>query len=799
MEQARTRASIVYAGVDDADLLRIQHTRFSAARLSYADARVLDATRNPLQPPDWSACVNSYTLADELRRAVCAASFFGDIADVRDPLTSLFSKALNSRCQARKYGTVAEKALLETERESERVQAVLAKWRAQAQETPPRHRHQAKDEKLVADSRARRTRRRHFRAMVLCSLLGNYPHCRTRMACPRARKALYARLGGANAEHSVADLAWFQQLLHQAPRLVVWCVRDFIVHTLRGDLALREQVSSLMHLAHFEELTQQAMTTARAYLETRITRAWHPASAVPRPPHLCRCHRAKDAECEYAGAAWLTRDMSALMQPYHDRMLAVQYRKPHVDVATWLVGAEVRKAAPLVPLYSLSERPMLHDAFMARIARADHVMGPRELAIEWEQMQRREAVAAEDVVANAYAYLSPAQFGALRMCVDAVPSIDEVVRSGFVHLGCTQDAVDFVLRLLEHHRAASMPKQARARLLLHLHARSPHTYNLLQMTAELVRERGPHGAHGRVVGRLCAETHEAQMRAADAKMLDVRQHLQRALLAAVEKVRDAHPGCADDAVAAQAEIHAELEAIRERHRVRAAGQPLVESTSVRLYYCAVCNQVYSNVHTPGGKYFRFGMRDATRAYTGPGDPHASTYCRNALVNHAGACATQLLSSVSLLGVVYAFRKCVYQLCVGCADIFTPEADVMRAGFADAGLLCCACTRKQEAQRAAVDPTLAFVAQYEQRCAVCPLLTTNGTAHLLPHLLVLCRRHAKPFVLNRVAERYWATQADLRAHLIAQHVAYKARRRMLAQPGDMRRMKANKQRARGRKA
>jgi len=797
---------------------------------SYDAARLIDALRHAhtplLQLADWESCVNSYTLPDVLRRAVCNASFFGDIAHKKDPLEVLMSKALNSRCQARKYGTVAEKCLLATPLQTQRYAAILARWKAQRESDQPSNKHEARHEKYVDDYRAMTVRRRQFRQLVLCSLLGNYPHCRTRVHGHQARRALYRLMGpeSSNQSHH-ADLGWFQSLLHGCAGLVVWCVRDFMVHTLLGDIALSEQVGDMIHFAQFAELTQQAMGTARRYIDDNIARTWSPlgASVAFRPPLLCTCLTSRTVVCIYA-RAW-TNDMSLLLQPYHERMLANQYYKPRIDAVAWLVSCEVRKASPLVPRqFFRDETP---EQVRARVAATTVVPSDDEegegdededeegesavsaralltrMATQQQQQQatskKKPAVVARDTITNAHVYLSPVQFRCLRQLVDASNTLDDVVahlRStpgfGFTHETCV-----FITQLLEHHRVSSVAKQTRMRLLVQLQRGDPHAYNLLQVACELLKERGPDGSGGRLVGHLSAETTEAQIAAASNKLLAMRQHLHRCMMSAVNKLRD-DPGCHDlDVSASVAEIQADLDAIEASHRALGAGA--VEASSVQLYFCTVCNTVYSNVRTSdrSRKFYRYGMQNALRRYTGPPSPADSTYCRKGLVNHNGACGQEPLSSVNLLGKSYAFGRRVYQLCVGCGDIMTPDAT---SGYHLHGRLCSACTCAQDKERAAFDPTKAFVAALDRRCVCCGrMTTTDQSTYLFPYGVVVCRHHYGRFLTNFMASRHWATRDDVCAAIVKVHVDNKERKRRRAQPADNRRMKANKQRSRCRKA
>lgn len=731
----------------DACSLRLQESD------PYAYVRWMDA--HQIHDGDWAACVNSCTLPDTLRRAVVqGVSFFDDIARVHDPLANLLSKALNSRCHARKYGTVAEKHLF---------------GKRHIDQVGPR--------------------RTSFRLLVLCSLLGNYPHCgRARMWNVEARRELYRRLTDRNQR-------WFQSLLHGAAHLVVWCVRDFLVHCLRTTPALCDQVREAMRFDVFAELTQSAMAHVRRYFDAYLARPWsHLAQSWTRclTNDVCRCVLIKNGVCQYTSPWW--HDAREMLRPLHEQMLEeAQYYKPRTDVVAWLVSSDVRKYAPMVALYD-AVHTAADSEELVRVATqfTSRNITPRQLlkAVAKQQKQQHKKRRNDDL----YRAVTPEHFRLLQRVLDAGVGLDEWVREYGPLFSATPDATRVELQaVLEAHRTGAWTKAARLGALSEVRRRDPVAYNLVQVVAQALKERGPDGSGGRIVGWLSAETQRAQIVAANAKLLQMRRHLHLSLLQAVQKCKNAKT---DEAEAA---IRADLEAIEAQHR--ALGPHLVERSSVFLHFCVVCRTVYSNVRGPivaGSKvkYYRYGLSEALRAYTRPIDPAASTFCRNTTTNHRGTCG--LLTRANLLGCVYSFDDKLYQLCVGCADIMTPEsaANMERVGYRDSGVLCAACTRDQN--RARINPTKAWVESLEKKCACC--MRTQGVMHLYPHGLLVCKVHATPQVTRHVTENGpWPDRATLRQAIIDVHRAKKQRKRDLAAPLHKRRMLLAKQRQRAKKA
>jgi hypothetical protein len=831
----------VQASIPSADLLRNTHPRIllvdtvdrwaAAVQSSYAAALVVDAYRHfptasahrqmPLAHADWASGVNSFTLPMELTHAVRATSFFSDIADVKDPLTSLVSKVLNSRCQARKYGTVAEKALMATPEQMARYDNIQQLLRARQQllsdadATTARARkrkHTATTSDAAASSALTGSaqhqhrfveeicqigpRRRTIQRLVLCSLLGNYPHCASRVTGP-ARNVLYALLEDAPVRAS----AWFQSLLHQCPELVVWCVRDFMVHTLLDDPALCEQVDSMMRFEQFEALVQTAMSDIRTYVCQNLPYDWsqmrRAADAVLLDEQaartICACHanqrnqpsarrahlvKARPASsprptCLWADSVWLD-DMRRLLHPHHEAMLAISYRKPDVSELTFLLGIEVRQRAPLVPRPLSDEERATQQQKQDAQRQIDEEEADDELfhrlgrvhgkdmlhRIEQLRQQQREQREqdAQDAVITSNAYLTPAQLTGLSFLVDdpshVVRNLTDLIErlrllGGF---GLSDTSAQAIITLLAHHRNGTATKQDRLRRLQHLQRTDPHAYNLLQVGADLLKERETRRA--RIVGVLPLEALQSQIRAAERKW---------------------------------------------------GTQGAIEQRSVCLHVCLICNKVHSNVRDPNSqfqRFYRFGLRGAACDYdTG------EMYCEGRRVTRRGCCSDQPLAVICLLGLRYSFGKKVYQLCVGCSDVMVP--DTTRGACIDdhelGGLLCCACSDERRKSKDA-RPDSAVLEQLHRRCACCSVPTMSlHTTFVYPHGICVCNKHHTRFMDARVEEAIAAApegsvNADFVRGVIQKvYLANKERKRKRAQPAANKRMRRQRQRDRQKRA
>lgn len=858
--------------VCEADLLRIQplphttldvelfgflsSTPFLRSQLggSYAEYRLVDALRHVSSPvvclddAKWDDCVNSFTLPLHITRSVSNASFLSDIAMIKDPVTRLVSKNLPSRCSSRKGGTVAEEFLLPTPAQTARYHAILADWRHKAEQDPPVHKKDARDKKFVLLYDKIAPRRKQIQQIMLCSLLGNYPHCTSHVTHHEARRLLYM----AFTKQTRAALVWFQSLLHckggaeessvgGAP-LYVWCMREFLVHSIQDNGALREQVGDIIHFESFKALVSETMGHIRLYMDQNLPHHWSSlgqsvafvdsdtrlVSDASLPMCVCLskgCNR----PCLFKSIPW-HEDMARMLEPFRASMLAVQYHKPKIDAVAWLVSSDMRKAAPLIPRRLSQEEKDAAEAakitydpvqeeeeddlsamLIDQLGRIDgrkvstfHMDLERlKSAHQQSQQAKREARKAVErdiaVINNVLLFLTKVQFDALETLVTELGSLPAVVESWReIDFGVSPKAIDFILYLLESHRTSNTAKLVQCRRLVQLHRREPHAYNLLQVTAELLKQRGPDGNGGRIVGRLSAETIEAQIEACGRKMLGMLQHLQKSKMVQIRKFRKDHSVVLKEADIADAlkECQDEMDRIEAVWRAQ-GGARTVEQTSTSLHFCAVCQTVYSNVRSADGpKFYRYGLLKPLRQFDG--QPGAATYCRKNIVNHRGQCHNQLLSQVNLLGIVYAFNKKVYQLCVQCGDILSPDPT---SSMCDKGVLCCACGKEQQRQRDLQDPTLTLVRDLDRKCVCCGVLTTAATStFLFPFGVCLCRHHTSKFIVREIEKGVpWKSKKEVQDFIIDKYVRHKQRKREAAQPQANRKMKANRQRDRSKRA
>jgi len=772
----------------------------------------------------WSLVCSSYTLPHTLTKAVHQASFFNDIADVDVlSLEYLMCKALNSRCQLRLYGRCTDRALLPRPEVTHRY--------LYRELDPCDDKTRARFERLYQEQRQRRL---DYRQMIFCSLLGNYIHCTTRLEGAAQRRRLRRLMLPVERHEAPSASNWFlQALLHGAPNVVLWCVREFIVHTLLDDPGLLAQVGAVMNFGRFRYITGRAMAAIRQYLSQNLTRHW---SQLDKATHwddlYCRCqldkknkkktdrpkqkqtqtsNHAAEPVCKHAAnernGEWLS-DLERLVAPFKQPLLDIAYKKPKDSELIFLLSAKVRGegqtsttkgVAPLVPIpvqpKEEEEEDVIAMAALAEVTRADReaerllrqdeeeddeihtffesldpnrmmdMMNKHDFLARfqaWREKRRAMELATRqdwtDARSKVHRYLSARQFAALSFLVEEVMPPEATLgdcicelhsRGGF---GLSGASCDYILTILRAHRDGRGTLKARLACLQQLQQRAPHAYNLLQLTAELLRRT--ESGRARVVGRLSAEATEAQIEAARKKWFLSKD----------------------------------------------AALTLLESTSLYLYYCRVCDEIYSNVRdldAPEKKaYYRFGLDDPNVAYE---SVNCDPYCRQRKVNHRGACGDHPLVRVCLLGIRFAFGGREYQLCTGCCDIMALSTEGRNSyDYASGALQCNVCAKKQQLSWMTHERNI-ILQLGNRRCVCCRKSAGLERGHLYPFNLCVCRRHHSKKMVQRVNELQPKTEAECRAAMVDLHVNFKKHKRDKAKKGDNERMQQRKRRDRMKRA
>lgn len=745
-------------------------------------------------------------LPPALYEAVRRSTFMQDIAACSAPLVVLFSKAHNSRCLRRKYGTVAERLLFASARKTQQYSEVCAKQRVnglKSGEVP----------EVLAEYESYGVRRRDVVQLVLASLCGDYAHSQTHLSAA-ARQRMAQLL-----------LPFLGCVLHVLPALLLWCVRDFIVHCVLDDLALYHQIAPLTHFDAFRVLVGDVMARIRTYVEWTCTREWSALGrllmAIETRPRVSidasNLHRdaivASGCVClqwrprqggQRPPCAWLAVDgarevqaeMAALLLPFHERALRVQYQKPRTDDVHWVVSDDVRKVARLVPRQrtepepdeKLEDQEQLEDDMAAVFDLARRTTGCslsqlQALREQWKERQqlerKRQQTEAHDlsVIRNAHDFITPAEFEVLRDAVGrsfALSATDgplvALVARVFPVLRVDAAVIAEMVSVLVSHRVCDTAKAARRAQLVALRCRDPRAYNLMQVAAELLKTLP---RELRDLGRESLQCVRTQIAAVRSKTLEMLQHLQRCQMRS-----------------SAADHKDELERVRREYE--AAGRPL-DADMVRLWWCHVCQHVYSPVRRRAGRrgFYRFGLENAARDYAVDG----RTYCRNTLINHRGSCRGRPLDSCLLLGRRLLLAGQAYWICPGCGDIAagSPCAYMPESALG----VCAQCATVVQA--VVPDPLVEYWAAHpvDTVCACCQQ-PAQAAAHLFPHGAVVCRQHGTPWLIQRfqqLAGGSLATREQVKHALHTLHTDRRTLKRAAEQPALDKKMRMFKRRRR----
>jgi len=714
-----------------------------AARRQVGELLRIQEVRNQLGMEEESLASGGvwyYELEPELTRLCWNASFFGDIAEIKNPVSYIFSKLLNTLNQHRKIGTAVEKLMFPSAAQRRRHTNIQSKWAAAAAAAIPIDKGGAgvrapkRDKREVvfeADYALISQRQSQFRDLVVCGLLGNYPHV-----------PIEHRVGRADAVAALVALArsetGFQSMLHQASNLIVWAIREFIVHVVIGDRGLYDQVRVVMNFDAFRALTQEAMHTARVYLRQNSCPGWSALGrsvAISRTWMWCTCldkssgGGSADAPCLYAppacaaahaaAYAWLS-DITCILAPFDTQVHELRYYKAKLNAAHWLCSQPVYEIAPPVARvvsreeaeaqaqndlaandqdYAAESRMMDH-LFRTRQTGSSEldycaIMGAVQAKLDREARVRRLD---RERAGRVFRYLSAEHWLAVQRVCSASGWLEQVVARFSVELGQRPDTVRRILELLQHRRMSTMPKLAQLDAARDIQRDDPVCYNLLLAAAKLVKY-GHNGDKGIITGHFHADTVAAQIKAAQIKLQQI--------LGGPPSQSNGEPG-------------------------------VIESAMTSLWYCGVCNHVYSSVREARARrpFYKFGLCGASIAFT-----TAQVFCDNGASNHRGKCVDTELTRVSLIGVRFALNKRTYQLCVSCADIMIP--DTQACAYNQDGMLCVACTvvhRRNIAQQVAHTSSATALV-----CAVCQRSVRN--AHLYPWSIAVCNAHHSPALVR----------------------------------------------------
>jgi hypothetical protein len=558
----------------------------------------------------WQSAINCVTMID-MQSELHNASFFSSIStNSKNPLTHLLSKCINVKCQIRKFSSVA----LDRMREPQ----------------PPKHSARNK-EPTPAFTRARRNARRTvgaIRQMLLCSLLGNYPHCNPESRPPlEARRVLYDIFQDNTEQHH----HWVMALIKNCDELLLNAMRDYMIYAIDCNPVLSRHLDPLMHLRKFRLIVNATMDRVRMYFHF----------AVQRTSCLTKSLEAAGFE-QYAPE--VHKQINDHIAFAHDSILRISYHKPKLQIHDLLVGE--RLGYPLVAVMSDSdlETPRTDADACDDDDDEDEGAGITK-AIRMCQSSttssKRVKRTKDQSRLSILSYISPEQYKALNDVVIRERPLDAAVMSRTIpwleHFGVSQHTIGYIEQLIQHYHNQTMNQQNIKKKLRELHRFQPHAYNLLQVICELIKEKQEH----LVIHQLPADYALNQIAACQNQFADLQLHDSNSL-----------PTCVTDFV-----------------------------------YCRVCETVYSLLRDASSQFrrqYKHGLRDPLVDLC-----TFQIYCRHSKSNHRGSCERQPLVQLALLGKMVVWNGRMIMLCPQCGHPMVLDSD---CAWNEKGPACCDCTR-----------------------------------------------------------------------------------------------------------
>lgn len=691
---------------------------------------------------DFSLGINSFTLSSRMRDAIGRTSFFFDISCVKtgDRRAAFLSKALPSRCQSRCFGSTLESRCFAPVYSRTKYDTNLT-IRAGLLETGKRGKSLMRLNKDIDAFQDSLRVSDDMQDIIMCSLLGNYPHCTSHLNTA-TRMLLYPR-------HR--DFGWYQPLAHRCPHLLLWCVRDYIVHAVNHSPGLIAHVKHVMPFDKFSQMTSDAMLIIRSVFNRDAPLPWTSlGKAIRRPSSApsCKCKlpvcktKLPKVKVKCLHQDWWLGHLSSMLGPISKQMNAINYCKPDASFTGFILSADTKQEddkktgrATLTPRPRAVVKDAYTDTALGRLKMhianegANETEQIKDVVAPWGKLRHALAIndAREERIAVSlakeedetfqyyYDYLTPIQFSELAtLCDDVVGirhSFYDLVKDWFHFFGVSDDAKQRILQMYEDHRDKNIIKKQRIRNAWLLRDEHPHAYNVLHFACLLYKDS--ESFRPSIVGYMSVETTRAQIRAAQAKWTSL-------------------------------------------------GDGPIEATGVCLFYCLVCKEVHSNVrrHTsePSNQY---GIRNSWYSIdTG------LSYCCNKKHSHRGRCDSTPLAKVNLVGIRFKFDGSVYQLCARCSCIMVPHPTNGR-DWQEKGEMCSMCCQQvpEECVRVPLrsvtkrlmtavkprppadkDGLVPFA-----RCANCPaVIQTPRSAFICPGDVVICLNCKKPRTVNALA-------------------------------------------------
>lgn len=374
---------------------------------------------------------------------VLEAGFFAPLSTIKRPITHIISKAINIRCQARKFPTVVLKNIKSSS----------------------------------AQSLELRTRLNEILAL---SLLGNYPHLSA-----ECRLSSWPRQAVVRHLRSAKGGDWLAASLKGCYFLLINALRELLVHSVRNDPSLEKHLHKLMHLDSFQLIVTEHMSRVRQYFQHML--------ALPSSCLSISFHNPNGPEMKRVCA-----DLNVLLLGSHVRILKASFRRPNQN--EFQFPPTLQKKQPLVPLanYDASqvEQTRLREEFNKTRRQQMNLIQSLVPGLQAHNDDANEEEHTSDDLEHIFQYVTPEQYQALRDVVLRQRPLECGVMFRviplFEHFGVERRACRFAAQQMENYRDNSTSVEQLKLRFKQLRQYHPHCYNLVQITCSIIRETHKH-------------------------------------------------------------------------------------------------------------------------------------------------------------------------------------------------------------------------------------------------------------------------------------------------------------------
>lgn len=510
---------------------------------------------------------SNYVTMPYLHHNVRNGSYFGPLSRTKHPFQYLICKCMNQRCQKRLYDSCAIRAM-------------------------------KKDTTL----------QRRFQEIMLVGLLGNFPGVQV---SKRPSVQVRVRLYDVFRDRWHVYIPWFFSLVEHCSVFFMFAIRHYLCFAIQNAPGFACHMEQMTQTSKFAAIVDEAFVHLRAYFDAHLCEPSSSLYASLQCMETMSTAEFSQLPRTHYAHRW-TREVATLLSVYEQAVNKITYRRGPGPMFKFIDSC--RNAFPLVVMPALAEQLRVQAEQLQQQQALAQMLGKMKQVDPMIKQQVESKSSSRHTTLEVYNYVTKAQFAMLQDMMNSSSdmSCDTFQFDWLLSLGCSKPAV----KALKLFHAVFELGQLSADLLKanldKLRAVFPHAYNLLQLLAELERDRN-------------------RMR-----------HISTLPLHYLVN---------------------QVEAIQARFNTKEYGV-LVQS-GLCMVYCDVCGVDYSlrrQFNSPYKQNYKEGYRDVLVDYT-----TGLKYCSNRKSNHRGTCGAKPLLEMSLLGKCVEFNGKTILLCpqMGC--------------------------------------------------------------------------------------------------------------------------------------